>query len=204
MDIKFYKQALFINALIPLTLLFADWYFGQLGANPIEYFLRTTGTITLVFLLLSLAVTPLRQEFGWNLLIKTRRMLGLFAFFYGLVHLVTYSIFDKSLALGDIASDIWQRPFIAFGMIAFAIMIPLAVTSTNGMIKRLGGKNWQKLHKTVYLAGILGVIHYFMIQKSDYRYPIVFGLVLAVLLGYRAYNAINKKIEAEKKKSRAT
>lgn len=185
MDTQFQKKILFINALVPLLLLSWDWYADALGANPIEYFLRTTGVLTLVFLLLSLSVTPLRKVFGWNQLIKLRRMLGLFAFFYGCIHLVTYSIFDKSLDIPAIASDVWERPFIAFGMTAFAILIPLAVTSTNGMIKRIGGKNWQRLHRIVYVAAVLGVVHFFLIQKSDYRFPIIFGAVLALLLLYR-------------------
>lgn len=180
---------LFVNSIVPLALLLWDWYFGRLGANPVEYFLRTTGVLTLVFLFITLAVTPLRKVFGWNSLIKFRRMLGLYAFFYGFVHLITYSIFDKSLSISAIVGDIWQRPFIAVGMAAFFLLIPLAVTSTNGMIKRLGGKNWQKLHRLTYVAAIGGVIHFFMIQKSDYFYPIIFGLILAGLLGYRIYKS---------------
>lgn len=188
-DIKFNKILLFINALVPLGLLGFDAWRGNLGANPVEFFLRTTGVLTLVFLLLTLSVTPLRKYFGWNNLVKFRRMLGLFAFFYGFLHLVTYSIFDKSLSLPAIISDVWQRPFIAVGMLAFFLLIPLAVTSTNGMIKRLGGKNWARLHKLSYLIAILGVIHFWMIVKSDVFYPVLFGIGLAVLLFYRIYNA---------------
>lgn len=184
-DAKFYKILIFVNSAVPLSLLGWDAYFGNLGANPIEYFLRTTGVLTLVFLLLSLLITPLRKIFGWNQLIRYRRMIGLFAFFYGAVHLMTYSVFDKSFRIGAIVDDVWERPFIAFGMAAFIMLIPLAVTSTNGMIKRLGGKNWQRLHRLAYLAGIAGVVHFFMIQKSDYFYPVIFGVVLVVLLGYR-------------------
>ncbi len=187
MDTRFYKVLILINALIPLGLLSLDWYSGSLGANPVEFFLRTTGILTLVFLLISLAVTPLRKYFGWNQLIRYRRLLGLIAFFYGCVHLTTYSIFDKSLDISEIAADVWKRPFIAFGMTAFLILVPLAATSTNGMLKRLGGKKWQRLHRTVYAATVFGVIHFFMIQKSDFRYPIIFGAVLAVLLGYRIF-----------------
>jgi sulfoxide reductase heme-binding subunit YedZ len=128
----------------------------------------------------------LRKIFGWNSLIKFRRMLGLYAFFYGLIHLITYSIFDKSLDVAAIVGDVWQRPFIAVGMLAFSMLVPLAVTSTNGMVKRLGGKNWARLHKLSYVIAILGVIHFWMIVKSDIFYPFVFGLVLLVLLGYRA------------------
>lgn len=192
-EAKFNKLLLFINSLVPLAFLIWDWYFKQLGANPIEFFLRTTGILTLVFLFITLAVTPLRKMFGWNKLIKLRRMIGLYAFFYGVVHLVTYSIFDKSLDITAIVSDIWARPFIAVGMSALTLMIPLAVTSTNGMIKRLGGKNWQKLHKMSYAIAILGLVHFFWIQKSDYSYPILFALVLFLLLGYRIYNSFEKK-----------
>ncbi len=191
-DIKFNKILLFTNALVPLALLGFDALRGNLGANPVEFFLRTTGVLTLVFLLITLSVTPLRKYFGWNNLVKFRRMLGLYAFFYGFLHLITYSIFDKSLSLSAIASDVWQRPFIAVGMLAFFLLIPLAVTSTNGMIKRLGGKNWARLHKLTYLIAILGVIHFWMIVKSDVFYPALFGIVLAVLLFYRIYNARQK------------
>jgi len=180
-DVRFYKAVIAVNAIIPLALLLIDAYRGRLGANPIEFFLRTTGVLTLVFLLITLAVTPLRKISGWNSIIKCRRMLGLFAFFYGCLHLVTYSIFDKSLGLGAIVDDVAQRPFIAVGMAAFVMMIPLAVTSTNGMVKRLGGKNWARLHKLTYVAAILGVIHFWMIVKSDIFYPALFGLVLAGL-----------------------
>ncbi len=186
-DVKFNKILIFTNALVPLALLGWDAARGNLGANPIEFFLRTTGVLTLIFLLVTLSVTPLRKKFGWNNLIKFRRMLGLYAFFYGFLHLVTYSIFDKSLSLSAIASDVWQRPFIAVGMLAFFLLIPLAVTSTNGMIKRLGGKNWARLHKLSYPVAVLGVIHFWMIVKSDIFYPVLFGLVLAFLLGYRLY-----------------
>ena len=188
-DVKFNKILLFINALVPLALLGWDAAQQNLGANPVEFFLRTTGVLTLVFLLITLTVTPLRKIFGWNQLIKFRRMIGLFAFFYGFLHLVTYSVFDKSGNVLEIADDVWQRPFIAVGMLAFFLLVPLAVTSTNGMIKRLGGKNWARLHKLTYLIAILGVIHFWMIVKSDITYPLLFGLVLAGLLGYRIYAA---------------
>ncbi len=198
-DIKFNKILIFTNAIVPLGLLGFDAWRGNLGANPVEFFLRTTGVLTLVFLLVTLSVTPLRKYTGWNNLVKFRRMLGLFAFFYGFLHLVTYSIFDKSLSIPAIISDIWQRPFIAIGMSAFFLLIPLAVTSTNGMIKRLGGKNWTRLHKLSYLIASLGVLHFYMIVKSDVFYPALFGIVLAVLLFYRIYNAKQKpKLQPQK------
>lgn len=188
-DTRFNKILLFINALVPLILLLRDAYFGRLGANPVEFFLRTTGILTLVFLLITLAVTPLRKIFGWNSLVKFRRMLGLFTFFYGFLHLLTYSVFDKGLSIPAIIGDTFQRPFILVGMLAFLLMIPLAATSTNKTIKRMGGKNWQKLHRLTYPIAILGIVHFWWIQKSDYTYPFLFGLVLAFLLGYRIYKA---------------
>jgi sulfoxide reductase heme-binding subunit YedZ len=186
-DVKFNKALIFINSLVPFVLLGWDALRGDLGANPVEFFIRTTGVLTLLFLLMTLAVTPLRKIFGWNSLIKFRRMLGLYAFFYGALHLSAYFGFDRALSLSGTLGDIWQRPFIAIGMLSFFLMIPLAVTSTNGMIKRLGGKNWQKLHRLIYLTAVGGVIHYWMIVKSDITYPLLFGLILAVLLGYRYY-----------------
>ena len=199
-DVKFNKILIFINSLIPLAFLAWDGLWQKLGANPVEFFLRTTGVMTLIFLLITLSVTPLRKIFGWNQLIKFRRMLGLYAFFYGFLHLITYGIFDKAGNVLAIADDVWQRPFIAVGMLAFLLLIPLAVTSTNGMIKRLGGKNWARLHKLTYLIAILGVIHFWMIVKSDITYPLLFGLILAGLLGYRINAAYNqpkpKKIAA--------
>jgi sulfoxide reductase heme-binding subunit YedZ len=203
-DVKFNKSLVFINSLVPLAFLAWDAFRGNLGANPIEFFLRTTGVLTLVFLLITLSVTPLRKSFGWNQLIKFRRMLGLYAFFYGFLHLVTYSIFDKSLSVSEIVSDVWQRPFIAVGMLAFFLLIPLAVTSTNAMIKRLGGKNWSKLHKLTYLVAILGVIHFWMIVKSDVTYPFLFGAFLLALFWFRireAYKKPNEKINVNQTKS---
>jgi sulfoxide reductase heme-binding subunit YedZ len=188
-DVKFYKIVIFINSLVPLSLLAWDAFFGKLGANPVEFFLRTTGVLTLLFLLITLSVTPLRKYYGWNNLVKYRRMLGLYSFFYGFLHLAAYSIFDKSFSLSAIAGDVWERPFIAVGMLAFFTLVPLAVTSTNAMIKRLGGKNWARLHKATFAAAIFGVIHFWMIVKSDVFYPLLFGLILAVLLGYRIYVA---------------
>jgi methionine sulfoxide reductase heme-binding subunit len=191
-EAKFVKILISVNAFIPLALFFFDFWKGKTVINPTEFFLRTTGVLTLVFLLITLIVTPLRQIFGWNSLIKYRRMLGLYAFFYGLLHLSTYSVFDKSFNIFSIASDVYQRPFIAVGMISFFLLIPLAVTSTNAMIKRLGGKKWAKLHKLTYVISIGGVLHYYMIVKSDITYPAIFALVLLALLGYRVYQYLNK------------
>jgi sulfoxide reductase heme-binding subunit YedZ len=184
-DIRFAKVVLFINALVPLTLLLWDVWRKQVGANPLEFATRTTGMLTLVFLLISLAVTPLRRILGWNWLIKFRRMLGLFAFFYGSLHLLTYVAFDRFFHFTTIPADILNRPFIAIGMTAFLLMLPLAITSTDAMVKRLGGRNWARLHQIVYLAGVFGVVHYYILVKSDKRLPLTFAFVLAVLLGFR-------------------
>ena len=198
-DVRFNKILISLNAIVPLILFAWDGFRGNLGTNPIEFFLRTTGVLTLVFLLITLSVTPLRKIFGWNSLIKYRRMLGLYAFFYGTLHLITYSIFDKSLSLSAIVADTFQRPFILVGMLAFTMMIPLAVTSTNAMIKWLG-KRWAKLHKLTYLVAIGGVLHFYLIVKSDIFYPALFGLILAILLGYRFYES-NKPPNAQNVKA---
>ena len=184
-DTRFAKLVLFVNALVPLTLLFWDWYRRQVGANPLEFVTRTTGILTLVFLLISLAVTPLRRTTGLNWLTRFRRMLGLFAFFYGSLHLMTYVAFDRFFHLKTIPGDVAKRPFIAIGMTAFFLMVPLAITSTDKMVKRLGGKRWQRLHRLVYLSGVFGVLHYYMLVKSDVRLPLTFAFLLALLLGFR-------------------
>jgi methionine sulfoxide reductase heme-binding subunit len=184
-DTRFAKVLLFINGLIPLILLLWDTYRKQVGANPLEFVTRTTGMLTIVFLLLSLTVTPLRRITGANWLVKFRRMLGLYAFFYGFLHLMTYVSFDRFFKLKTIPQDVAQRPFIAVGMFTFFLMVPLAITSTNKMVKRLGGKRWNRLHKLTYLAGVGGVLRYWMLVKSDTRIPVTFGFVLLVLLGYR-------------------
>jgi len=184
-DVRFTKLVLFVNSLVPLTLLLWDLWRKQVGANPLEFVTRTTGMLTLVFLMISLAVSPLRRITGLNWLVKFRRMLGLFAFFYGSLHLLTYVAFDRFFHLATIPKDVLQRPFIAVGITAFFLMLPLAITSTDKMVKRLGGRNWARLHTVVYLAGILGVLHYFLLVKSDKRLPLTFGFILAVLLGFR-------------------
>jgi len=184
-DTRFAKVLIFINSLIPLALLLWDTYRKQVGANPLEFVTRTTGMLTIVFLFLTLAVTPLRRIMGANWLVKFRRMLGLYAFFYGFLHLMTYVAFDRFFKLTTIPGDVAQRPFIAVGMVAFFMLVPLAITSTNSMVRRLGGKNWKWLHRLTYVAGLGGVLHYWMLVKSDTRIPLTFGFLLFVLLGYR-------------------
>ncbi|HET8783499.1 MAG TPA: protein-methionine-sulfoxide reductase heme-binding subunit MsrQ [Pyrinomonadaceae bacterium] len=185
MKISFPKFVVFLNSLIPLALLAWDLYRKQVGPNPVEFVTRTTGMLTLVFLCLTVAVTPLRRIFGINSLVKFRRILGLFAFFYGSLHLLTYIWFDRLWNLAGVAADVVQRPFILAGMTAFLLMVPLAITSTNKMVKRIGGKRWAKLHRLVYLAAIAGVVHFWMLVKSDYSLPLTFGFIILFLLGYR-------------------
>jgi methionine sulfoxide reductase heme-binding subunit len=186
-DVQFAKLVIFVNSLIPITLLLWDVYFKKVGPNPLEFATRTTGMLTLVFLLITLAITPLRKTFGINSLVKTRRMIGLFAFFYGTLHLITYIWFDRLLNLTSVGQDVVQRPFILVGMTAFILTAPLALTSTNRMVKRLGGKRWSRLHRLVYLAAILGVLHFWMLVKSDVRLPLTFGFLLLLLLGHRLF-----------------
>jgi len=186
-DLRFSKFVIFTNALVPLALLSLDVYSKRVGANPGEFMTRTTGIMTLVFLMLTLAVTPARKITGLNWLVKFRRMLGLFAFFYGFLHLLTYIWFDRYFNLKSIPGDVVTRPFIAFGMTAFFLMLPLAITSTSKMVKRLGGKRWSKLHKLIYAAGIAGALHFWLFVKSDTRLPVTFGFILLLLLGHRLF-----------------
>jgi methionine sulfoxide reductase heme-binding subunit len=186
-NLRFAKLVLFVNALVPLVLLLWDLAHKNVGANPLEFVTHTTGMLTLVFLILTLAVTPLRKIFAVNSLVKFRRMLGLFAFFYGVLHLLTYVWFDRLFNLLSVGQDVVRRPFILVGMTAFVLMIPLAITSTNTMVKRLGGKRWARLHRLVYVAALAGVLHYWMLVKSDIRLPLTFGFVVALLLAHRIF-----------------
>src|SRR5437016_9015588 len=186
-DTRFAKLVLLTNGLVPLVLLLWDVYRKQVGANPLEFVTRTTGMLTLVFLLISLAVSPVRRITGLNWLIRFRRMLGLFAFFYGSLHLLTYVAFDRFFHLTTVPGDVVKRPFIAVGMTAFFLMLPLAITSTDKMVKRLGGKRWIRLHRVVYVSAVLGVLHYYLLVKSDVRLPLTFAFILFVLLGFRLF-----------------
>ncbi len=187
-DIKFAKTAVFVNAAVPVALLAWDAFHHRLGTNPQEFVLHTTGTLTLVFLLLTLAVTPLRKILGLPWMVQFRKMMGLYAFFYGCLHLLAYTWFDKGFAFRAIAEDTLKRPFIFLGMLAFVLMVPLAVTSTSKMVKRLGGRKWNRLHKLVFPAAIAGVWHYYQLVKVDVSLPLAFGTALVVLLGYRVLN----------------
>lgn len=183
--IRAIKAVVFALALLPFARLVGGFFLDRLGVNPIETITRSTGTWTLVFLLITLTVTPLRRITGWNWLLRLRRMLGLFAFFYVCLHFTTYIWLDQFFDWRGIVKDIAKRPFITVGFSAFVLLIPLAATSTNAMVKRLGAARWLALHKLVYLIGMLGVVHYWWLVKKDITQPAIYGAVLAVLLGYR-------------------
>ena len=173
---------------MPLALLVWDQSHNQLGANPQNFLILTTGMMTLIFLMLTMAVTPLRKITGWNWLIQFRRMLGLYAFFYGCLHFLCFFSLDRAFSISSTLTEMVKRKYLIVGSTALLVMVPLAITSTNAMIKRLGGKRWRALHRLAYVAAIAGVIHYYMQVKADVRQPLVFAAVLAVLLGYRLVN----------------
>lgn len=184
------KPIIFVASLVPFALLVWDGVANNLGANPVEAIRLYTGDWTLRFLLITLAVTPLRRITGWNAMLRLRRMLGLFAFFYACLHFVSYIWLDQFFALDAIIEDVLDRPYITVGVASFLLLIPLAVTSTNGMVRRLGAKRWQRLHRLVYVIGIGGVIHFLWLVKSDISQPVIYGAVLALLLGYRVIWAL--------------
>lgn len=193
-DIKFAKLLVLVNGLVPLALLVWDQSHNRLGANPQNFLILTTGMMALIFLMLTLAVTPLRKIFGLNWLIQLRRMLGLYAFFYACLHFLCFYSLDRQFNFSSTLHEIITRKYIWFGMTALLVMVPLAVTSTNWMIKRLGGKRWRALHRLAYVAAICGVVHFYMQVKADVRLPLVFAAVLTILLGYRiAENVRSRK-----------
>jgi sulfoxide reductase heme-binding subunit YedZ len=179
------KVCLFLLCLFPLLGLVWGFYHNELGANPIEYITHKTGDWTLRFLLITLCVTPLRKLLNQPKLARFRRMLGLFAFFYGCLHLTTWVWLDKFFDVHEMWKDVLKRRFITVGMTGFVLMIPLAITSTSGWVRRLGFVRWQRLHRLIYFSALAGVIHYYWLVKSDVRLPLLYGGILAVLLGYR-------------------
>ena len=179
------KAIVLINCAVPVALLGWDGWRGRLGANPATFAIHTTGLLSLIFLLLSLLITPARRLTGWNWLFPFRRTFGLYAFFHTLLHFSIFFIFDRALSASSTFSEITKRPYLMVGATGLLLMVPLAVTSTNGMIKRLGAKRWKALHRLAYIAAIAGVVHYYMLVKADVRQPIIFASVLAFLLGYR-------------------
>jgi methionine sulfoxide reductase heme-binding subunit len=196
--VRRFKPLVFLACLLPLARLGWKGYMGLLGANPIEVITHSTGDWTLIFLLITLAITPLRKLTGQLWLIRYRRMLGLLAFFYVSLHFITYIWLDKSFDVHEMLADIAKRKFITVGFTGFLLLIPLALTSTKNSIRRLGGKRWQLLHRLVYLSAVCGVIHYLWLVKADIRKPLQYGMILSVLLGYRLVNWALPKLKPRK------
>ncbi len=190
-NVRLTKFAVLLNGLLPPVLAAVDFSLGRMGANPLEFLIRMTGLMAIVSLTLTLLVTPLRRLLDQNWLIRVRRMTGLFAFWYGALHLSLYMWFDKSFDLKAVGIDVLRRPFIFFGMLAFLVMVPLAVTSTNRMVKRLGGKRWASLHRLTYVAAIAAAGHFYLFAKADTTIPTLFAGVIGVLLVYRWFAAEN-------------
>ena len=182
-----FKALLFVLCLLPAARLVWLAIAGGLGANPIEFVIRSLGTWTLVLLLATLSVTPLRRLSGWSALIRVRRMLGLFAFFYAILHFLAFFGLDQFFDLRAVIADIAKRPYITVGFTCLLLLIPLAITSTNAMQRRLGGRRWQRLHRLVYVIAIGGVVHYWWLVKKDITQPLLYALVLALLLGMRLW-----------------
>ena len=180
-----FKPAIFLLCLVPTVWLSWDTFTGQLSANPIEDLRNRTGIWTLRFVMITLSITPLRRITGWQALIRFRRMLGLFAFFYSFLHFITYIWLDQFFDFHAIVDDITKRPFIIAGVLSFVVLIPLAITSTNKWIGRLGGKRWQMLHRLIYVSAAAGVLHYYWRVKLDVSRPIAYGVILAFLLALR-------------------
>jgi glycine betaine catabolism B len=184
-SLKFYRSLVILNGSVPLVVLCWDAYRGQLGANSVNYALHVTGILSLLFLIFSLLMTPLRWLTNWGGWVGFRRSLGLYGFFYAVLHVIIYVGFDRALDIRSTFEEIWMRRFLQVGTAAVFLMVPLAATSTNAMIQRLGPKRWKLLHRLAYLIVILGVVHYYMLVKSDVRQPIAFGIVVGVLLASR-------------------
>jgi methionine sulfoxide reductase heme-binding subunit len=182
---KWVKVAVFLASLVPLAVLIWEALHGGLGANPVQFIEQTTGDWTLRFLIITLAISPLRKILGVPQLIRFRRMLGLYAFFYVCLHFCTYIGFDQMLDFGGMWKDVMKRRYITAGFTAFVLLIPLAVTSTAGWIRRLGGRRWQMLHRAIYISVVAGVIHYFWQVKSDFREPMQYAAIAGVLLAWR-------------------
>lgn len=182
------KTFVFVAALGPLAYLVVKAFQNDLGANPVEFVTHVTGDTALSFLLCSLAITPLRKITGMPDLIRFRRMLGLYAFFYASLHLLTFLGLDHHFNWAEVLPDVYKRPFVTAGFTAWLLMVPLALTSTTWSIRKLGGKRWQWLHRLVYLSAIAGVVHYWWLVKKDITDPLIYAVILAVLLSFRIVN----------------
>ncbi len=188
------KPVVFALCLLPLFLLVRDGVQRELGANPIETIRLFTGDWTLRFLVITLAVTPVRRLSGWNLILRLRRMLGLFAFFYACLHLISYVWLDQQFLIDSIIEDVLYRPYITMGVLGFVLLIPLAATSTRGMVRRLGALRWQRLHQLVYVAAAAGIVHFWWLVKSDVSEPLIYTGLLVLLLGVRIFWALQKRL----------
>ncbi|MEP6782746.1 MAG: protein-methionine-sulfoxide reductase heme-binding subunit MsrQ [Acidobacteriota bacterium] len=194
---RVFKPAVWLICLAPLALLVYDGFTDNLTANPIEKVTNTTGIWTLRFVVATLAITPLRWVTGVNQLINYRRIIGLFAFFYGFIHFMVFFFLDHQFDFGAMWTDVLKRPYIAAGFTAFVLMIPLAITSTTGWIRRMGGKNWNLLHKLIYITALAGVLHYYWKVKLDASHPIYYGIVVVLLLGFRVWRNVARKRASE-------
>jgi methionine sulfoxide reductase heme-binding subunit len=186
------KPALYIAALLPLTWLLFALFTGRVMGDQVKFMQHVTGDTALSCLMLTLMITPLRRLTGWNEIIRVRRQIGLTASWYACLHLTTYIVFDQDLSLMEITKDIVKHPWVLVGFTAFLCLLPLAITSTNGWIRRLGGKRWNRLHRLVYVAGFAGVLHYFWLVKKDIHYPLLYGVVLITLLAIRIWWAADR------------
>jgi sulfoxide reductase heme-binding subunit YedZ len=185
MRIGLLKAAVWIACLVPLALLVWQGFHDELGGNPVEKVTHTTGDWALRFLLITLAITPLRKTFDRPELIRFRRLLGLFAFFYAVLHVLTWLWLDKLFDVNELLADVRKRPFITAGTVAFLSLVPLAITSTAGWIRRLGGRRWQGLHRLIYLSAAAAVVHYYWLVKSDIRMPVFYGALFVLLMVWR-------------------
>ena len=190
---RYYKVGVFLVCLVPLGMLAWQVFSQDLGTNPVETLLHRTGDWTLRFVLIVLAVTPLRRLTGWNELQQSRRMLGLFAFFYACLHFSVYAFLDLGLDWSFLAQDIAKRPYITVGFTAWVLLVALALTSTRGMMRRLG-RRWKQLHRLVYVIGVLGVIHFYWLVKADVREPLIYAAILALLLSLRAEGWVRRRL----------
>ncbi|MBI4427751.1 MAG: sulfoxide reductase heme-binding subunit YedZ [Ignavibacteriales bacterium] len=200
---KILKPVVFLLCLLPISLLAYDFFTDNLSANPLDDITDTTGTWTLRFIVITLCVTPVRRLTKWAPAGKFRRLLGLYAFFYGSLHFMTYLYFDKFFEWEEILPDIPKRPFITVGFASLVLMIPLALTSTDRITKWMGGKKWNALHRLIYVTAIGGVIHYLWLVKADTSRPLTYGAIVAVLLGYRLWVYLAPKIASLRMKQKS-
>jgi methionine sulfoxide reductase heme-binding subunit len=191
------KPAIYVGGAVPLAWMIVRAVRGTLGSNPVAEALNQLGLLALIFLMGALAMTPLKLVFGWSWPIRVRRLVGVYAFFYATLHFLTYAVIDQGLDLGAVIADIGTRQFIFVGFATWLLLLPLAVTSTNRMVRRLGFVRWQRIHRLVYLAGVLGVVHFLMRVKKDVTEPVIFGMLLFVLFFLRIRAAQRKRAARE-------